>query len=145
MIPFVFFLSACNSESNKKSEVLVEKAIPIKELSGCYEMVISKDSAFLNLNLKGNLVSGDLEYKRFEKDSNKGTFTGTYKDGIIDVWYNFQSEGVISVRQVVFKIEGENIFEGYGDVDQKEDTAYYKYPQTLKYEENHPFLKVECK
>ena len=145
LIPIVFIFAACNSETNKQSDVIVEKEIPKKELSGCYEMIISKDSAFMNLKVDGNIVTGDLEYKRFEKDSNKGTFTGTYKNGIIDIWFNFQSEGVISVRQEMFKVMGESIIEGYGDVKQTGDTVIFAYPQTLKYEENHPFLKVECK
>lgn len=144
LIPIILLIASCNSETNKKAELPVGNNISQINLPGCYEMSISKDTARMKINIDGNQVSGDLEYKRFEKDSNKGTFSGTFTEGIIDGWYNFQSEGLISVRQVIFKSEGEALLEGYGDVEQKGDTVYFKYPQTLKYEDDHPFKKITC-
>lgn len=113
--------------------------------SGCYQMIIGKDSAMMNLLVNGNNVSGKLDYKRFEKDSNKGNFAGTIDNDKISAWYTFQSEGMVSVRQVVFKINGNTLSEGYGDIELKGDTAYFKFPNTLNYEANHPFTKVDCK
>lgn len=140
----MLLVASCNSETNKKSEISEVKEISQVNIPGCYQMIISKDTALIKINIEGNLVTGDLEYKRFEKDANKGTFSGIFKDGIINGWYTFQSEGIISVRQVIFKVEGETILEGYGDVEQNLDTVYFKYPQALKYEDGHPFIKVKC-
>ena len=145
LIPTFILIASCSSHVDKKEIPNTDKQILKQDISGCYEMIISKDSAFMNINSDQNMVSGNLEYKRFEKDSNKGNFTGTINENYIDIWYNFQSEGIISVRQIRFKIDGEKLLEGYGDVEQKGDTVYFKYPQTLKYEDDHPFTKVNCR
>lgn len=112
---------------------------------GCYRMIIGKDSAMMNLSVSGSNVSGKLDYKRFEKDTNTGNFAGTIDSNKITAWYTFQSEGMVSVRQVVFKINGNTLSEGYGNIVLKGDTAYFKFPNTLNYEANHPFTKVDCK
>jgi len=112
--------------------------------TGCYFMNIEKDSAMANFLVNNKNVSGKLEYKRFQKDSNTGHFAGTMDSSKINGWYTFQSEGMISVRQVIFKIHGNTFSEGYGDIELKGDTAYFAYPHTLNYEVNHPFQKVIC-
>ena len=42
------------------------------------------------------------------------------------------------------KILKDGFAEGYGGFDIKQDTAYFKYPYTLKYEEDHPYRKINC-
>lgn len=116
-----------------------------KDISGCYQLIIEKDTALMKMTSAGDVVSGHLTYKRFEKDSNDGDFTGNiYPNGRMNIWYKFKSEGLISVRQVIFKINENALVEGYGDVTMQHDTAVFKYPTTLAYEENHPFIKVTC-
>lgn len=144
LFPLLLVLASCSTENNKAVNTPSSDEIKPINYSGCYEMIISRDSALLNIDFDGNMVSGKLEYRRFEKDSNKGTFTGTFNDGIINAWYNFQSEGILSVRQLMFKVEGENILEGYGEMEQIADSAVFKYPQTLKYENRHPYIKIQC-
>ena len=112
---------------------------------GCYRMIVDKDSAIMHLNLhEGDSVMGTLQYNRFEKDDNSGNFVGKVDSNKVVGWYKFQSEGVITVRQIVFKIVGDKLAEGYGDVGSTGDTAYFSYPHTLNYEENHPFEKINC-
>lgn len=147
----VVMLAACNAnkdkatsvrDGNKEGSETVRGALPA---TGCYQMVIDKDSATMNLTINGNNVSGKLDYKRFQKDNNTGNFTGTIDSNRINAWYSFQAEGTISVRQVVFKIDGDKLLEGYGDIGAKGDTAYFKYPHALTYENNHPYTKIACR
>ncbi|MEO6404212.1 MAG: hypothetical protein ABIY51_05400 [Ferruginibacter sp.] len=152
----ILFIS-CNTSNEKKVEnntgviadsSIVSKVPPgpeVKDISGCYQMIISKDTAYMKLQSAGDAVSGHLSYKRFEKDSNDGDFTGNiYPNGEVSVWYTFKSEGMISVRQSIFKIKENSLAEGYGDIEMKHDTAMFKYPHALAFEENHPFIKVNC-
>ncbi|MEO7263952.1 MAG: hypothetical protein ABIW38_03520 [Ferruginibacter sp.] len=147
-------LASCNE--NKKTKEIINAAIKkdsiaigldkgSKDITGCYMMIIEKDTANMNISVTEDVVTGQLTYNRFEKDRNEGDFTGNiYPNGEIKVWYKFKSEGTVSVRQSVFKIKGNALVEGYGDVDMKHDTVVFKYPTALSYEENHPFIKVDC-
>ena len=131
-------------EHNEVDSVVIKTEAPAS-LAGCYTMVIEKDSAELMLRDSVGVLTGTLEYNRFEKDDNTGTFTGhiTPKNHL-EGWYRFSSEGMISVRQVIFNIANKELIEGYGDMELTHDTARFKYPSNLRYEENHPFKKHPC-
>lgn len=137
------------STNKKESESTVSADVPVyskETLSfGCYTMVFDKDSAIMQIRASGSdSVFGSLHYNRFEKDDNSGDFAGKVDSNKVVGWYKFQSEGMITVRQVVFKIIGDKLAEGYGDVNAKGDTAYFTYPHTLQYEDKHPFIKTSC-
>jgi hypothetical protein len=149
IISVVFFV-ACNSQTETKSENTadtlnnsVETSAP--SINGCYMSILKQDTATLRINENAGLISGDLTYDRFEKDSNKGTFKGEIKDSLIIGDYTFQSEGNSSVRQVVFKISGANLIEGYGDINMNGDTATFKNISHLNYQNDQPFIKTDCK
>lgn len=139
---------SCNSseESTTTPDAQVAPLHSKESLSfGCYRMIVNKDSAIMQLNLtKGDSVIGTLQYNRFEKDDNSGDFVGTIDSNKVIGWYKFRSEGVITVRQAIYKIVGDKLAEAYGDVTATGDTAYFAYPHTLNYEETHPFEKIPC-
>jgi hypothetical protein len=113
--------------------------------AGCYEMIINKDSAYLQLTDSGYFYTGKLIYKRFEKDSNNGIVSLSKEKDHLSGWYTFQSEGMTSVRQIIFKAYDGKLAEGFGEIAVISDSAFYKYPVTLQFEETHPFIKVNCK
>jgi len=146
-IIFCIAVAGCNVNEEKSSGTgnAVSPVYNKENLSqGCYRMIVGRDSAIMNLNLDGDSVTGTLQYNRFEKDDNAGNFAGKVDSNKVIGWYKFQSEGVITVRQVIFKITGDKLAEGYGDVNAVGDTAYFSYPHTLNYEETHPFEKITC-
>ena len=145
--PLLLFLS-CSENSNEKVETKpitsATTAAPAS-LNGCYEMVISGDTAFMKLEQNNDLLKGTLVYKRKDKDSNKGNVLLTKINNRAEGYYTFQSEGKTSVREIVFKIEKNSFAEGYGDIEMKKDTAVFKYSHALNFEEKHTFYKVICK
>ena len=86
VLSFFFVVVSCNDNNDKGPIPLNDTVSNVKEtdsidaLSGCYQMVQQKDTAILNLDVRENLVSGNLEYRRFEKDHNKGTVSGVRAD-----------------------------------------------------------------
>ena len=112
--------------------------------AGCYIMNIEKDTARMSLEATPAGYTGKLTYKRFEKDSNKGTVRLVEDDNYLKGWYTFQSEGMTSLREVIFKKKNGSLAEGYGDVKQSHDSVFYSFPTTLRYEENHLFTKTAC-
>ena len=147
IIIFSIAIAGCNGNEERSSgtSTVLPPVYSKANLSpGCYRMIVGRDSAIMNLNLNGDSVTGTLQYNRFEKDDNAGNFAGKIDSSKVILWYKFQSEGVITVRQVIFKITGDKLAEGYGDVNAVGDTAYFTYPHTLNYEEAHPFEKITC-
>ena len=85
---------------------------------GCYVDALEKDVYTLNiLSVSGESFSGTLSFNNFEKDSSSGVFEGTYKDGILLGDYSFQSEGMYSVVQTIFKNTDKGFVRGYGEMD----------------------------
>lgn len=71
-------------------------------------------------------------------------FTGIIQDDKILGWYNFNSEGKNSVRQMIFRIAGDSLIEGYGSIETNHDTAFFKDITTLNYLNQRPLIKVAC-
>jgi len=140
--------SGCGGNEKKVSNNIsvTDTAINIlPSSSGCHTMVIEKDTAYMSLEESGDSLYGPLDYKRFEKDSNKGFVRLLKRNGRAEGWYNFESEGKTTVRQIIFKLSGDSLSEAYGDIIMKGDTAIFKYPQALQFEEKHSFVKTNCK
>ncbi len=107
-------------------------------IKGCYVAHLLKDVYNLTiLSQSGESVSGTLAFKNFEKDSSNGTFQGTFKDGILQGDYSFQSEGTNSVMQVIFKKEGSDFIRGFGDTNA--DGTSFANLNTITYDSSAPF------
>ncbi len=150
----LLFLAGCNSQNenttgageikNNTGEHLSNTSI--SHLDGCYLSIFKNDTSSLKINSNNGLVYGKLTYKRFEKDSNTGIINGTIHDSLIIADYTFQSEGISSVREVVFKISGNNLIEGQGDIiiNRNGDSAKFKNIAHLKFQEDQVFVKKNC-
>lgn len=131
--------------------ILREKSVPVLDsnvvvgqdlIEGCYVATLAKDVYTLTvLDQSGGTFSGNLSFKNFEKDSSSGTYNGTYADGILLGEYAFQSEGMDSVMQVIFKKTGESFVRGYGDVD--ETGTRFTSLSDITYDTNAVFVKTD--
>ena len=126
------------------NDTIVTNAAPLV-LEGCYEMVTRNDTATLNLTLKDTIVTGALNYHWREKDWNDGFIKGVLRDDKIYADYTFKSEGLTSVREVIFKIENGMLVQGFGELTDLNGKIIFVNKDDLQYETIHPFVKVECK
>lgn len=112
----------------------------------CYQYDYNKSTASLKLSTKGDEITGDLEYHIFEKDANKGTITGEIKKDTIIADYTFDSEGMRSVRQVVFLRKGDKLYEGTGESEEKGGKYVFKNRAALNFKDNTiVFSPTPCK
>jgi len=110
--------------------------------AGCYRMIIKNDTAIMSLNTQGDSVSGSLSYNWYERDDNNGTFQGIIKnDSLIVADYTFQSEGMTSVRQVAFKIKDSMLLQGYGELQERNDTSFFRDVNLVIFDTKNPFRK----
>lgn len=152
---FILVAAGCNSENNPESSasstnvdsssVNDNAGVITTNISGCYASNVKKDSSLLKLTISDTSVTGELSYHLYEKDSNSGTIKGLIHDSLIVADYTFQSEGMTSVRQVVFKMNNDTLVEGFGDIMMKGDTAEFKNISDLQFQNDRPFLKTACR
>jgi len=111
-------------------------------LPGCYMKILGRDTAILMLEKKGKELSGKMIYDNFEKDGSRGTIKGKEEEGILKLWYDFDSEGMHSVTEVYFKNDNGKFLRGVGTMDAKTDTAYFI--SGINYSDKETFTKIDC-
>jgi hypothetical protein len=78
----------------------------------CFERTEGKnnvDSTYVQLVVKGNTVTGEMNWLPFQKDARKGLLTGTQKGDTIDAVWTFKQEGTTDTMRVAFKLDGKNL------------------------------------
>lgn len=150
----IMYCTACNDNTNTQQQTTEPaKDTPAHDaattntpipLDGCYRLAANADTVMMRLNMKDSLVSGDLSYRLVGKDRNDGSIKGVLRDNLIIANYTFRSEGMMSVRQVAFKLSGTSLVEGYGDIDTKGDTVKFKDVNNLTFQDNRPLTKYPC-
>jgi len=152
-ITVILLLIACSNTDNSPSttgetshsntnDTIVTTAPVV--LTGCYQMTMQRDSGWLNLTVNDTVVTGDLNYNLYEKDSNRGTIKGVIRENMIYADYSFQSEGTTSVREVIFKISGDTLIQAFGDLIEKKGKIVFKDTNNLQYINSSPFIKGNC-
>jgi hypothetical protein len=121
-----------------------EKLVSNFETFGCYTYTIKKDSAFLRINITDNVVSGDLEYNNFEKDSNKGTIKGKMLGDTLLADYTFLSEGVTSIREIAMIRKGADFVEGFGEAEETNGKMSFINRSKLNFKKGMVFKKTNC-
>ena len=155
MLISLWFISCGNNGDNKNDiagetvhgnakDTIVTGAKPVI-VAGCYQMAIKKDTAFLELAISDSIVTGALDYKWNQKDNNKGTINGVIRDSLIVADYNFQSEGVMSVREVIFKIYPGKLIQASGEIEEHNTKQVFKDLHHLQYDTLLSFYKALCR
>lgn len=145
-------LSACLFSCQERTKITGQKDkndtsntnIPSEERT-CYAYIKGKDTAHLSLITTGVASTGELNYKWFEKDQNSGSVEGEMHGDTLVTNYTFNSEGRQSVRQVVFLKKGDQMVEGFGEVEEKEGKVRFKDLAKLKFDNSVVFEKIACK
>lgn len=147
-------LAACNNnqqtvqEDSTRTDSAVSDSIaaPVADtvLSGCYSMMVNRDTSSLQMQVKGNQATGSISYNLSGKDRNDGTFEGEISNDRLSGWYLFRSEGLMSVRQVVFRIGQGYLWPATGEVMERNDTAMFRDINKLSFDTSRAFVKVRC-
>jgi hypothetical protein len=146
-ISFMLLLfTACNQAgtTGNNDSTSTEEASTENTIAGCYNKISGRDTSKLSLVIDDNKVNGTLEYRIYEKDKNSGVITGTLQDNILRATYEFQSEGLKSTRDVVFKLMGEQVYEAQADSLNTEGLPVFSPDAALLKFEPVPFKKTAC-
>lgn len=141
--------SSNNSKSVNKDSVaaadtgkIIKTANPLVVSSFCFlrtEGKSNQDSTSIELVIKGDKVSGQMNWMPDQKDSRKGTLEGILKGDTINAVWSFMQEGMKDTLHLKFKLSNNelsqkplklNVTTGK---DQTDESAGY----TLKYQESN--------
>lgn len=124
---------SCNNQQADENKNENQVPVTDTETAACYVYINSKDTVLLHVYMKDKVATGELTYNFYEKDKNTGTIQGELKGDTLIADYSFVSEGVSSVREVVFLKKGSELVEGHGDAEQVDNKLIFKNRSTLNF------------
>src|SRR5690606_7044904 len=104
-----------------------------------------KDSVNMSVHINGKTVTGKLAYRLYEKDSNTGTIQGTITGDTLFAEYRFLSEGISSIREVVFLKKENKWVEGFGNMEENNGRMIFKNRSSLQFNSNIILAELPCK
>jgi len=145
----LFLFSSCQNTQEQKTTQEQASATAthqgqLSDTAQCFQFIQDKDTTQLSFNIQDHKVTGTLMYNLYEKDKNQGSIEGLIKGDTLIADYNFTSEGVSSIRQVVFLKQGDQWIEGYGEVEDKGGAVKFKDLSTLTFDNSRSLHKVNC-
>jgi hypothetical protein len=140
LVLIVTFLACTDKRKTTESQ---SKTI-VKNPASCYSYIKNNDEVLLELIIKDDTVSGNLLYKYADKDKNSGTITGEMHGDTLFANYTFMSEGLSSVREVVFLKIGNNWREGFGEVEEQNGKMVFVNSNNLKFDSKRLLIKISC-
>ena len=158
----LFLLVACNKADTPKANIHEPSGAPvitsdnvipnsvtsnnIKDGTYCFSRLLNRDVTDVQLTTVGDVITGNMNWLPYEKDSAKGTLKGTKNTaGEFDLMYDYMIEGSQQTETKIMKIEGDKLLIKVGELlDQKDDgSLVYKDVSQAKYSEI--LEKVACK
>jgi hypothetical protein len=113
-------------------------------LTGCYRQIIDRDSIVLNITERNGTVTGTAAFKNYQKDSSRGTVKGKRENGQLVLLYEFFSEGMNSVMELVFKPAPDGMIKGSGELVNRGDTVVFKNKTAIAFPEQDKLIRIKC-
>ena len=90
------------------------------------------------------VVNGTLIYNLYEKDKNTGVIIGKMHEDTLVADYTFNSEGIKSIREVMFYWNKTDFREGYGEMISKDNNMIFKDPRSVVFSDQIILKKGDC-
>lgn len=114
--------------------------------SHCFLYNDSSNIISLRVNYRNDSLFGALAYdiEGNEKEDKSGTVKGVWKGDLLVADYTFMSEGVWSVRQVIFKKSGTSLIGAVGEMEDKDGKMVFKNMDALNFNHSIVLHEVDC-
>lgn len=145
-------MAACNN--SKSTDATAESAVdsttvapatePAAPQTMCYLFAEGKDSTTVNLTIATDgTVTGAYDWQPHEQHGASGTLTGTKEGDLLKLMYDYTIEGSNQQQEMVFKLTGDQLAEGEGELTEGEGGVLkIKDASKLTWK---PLTKVDCK
>lgn len=136
---------ACQSKQADAAKQSVDATTQtITDGTHCYEYRIGQDLTTVQLVMKGNQISGAMNWIPFEKDGAYGTLAGTRDGNEIKAVYSYTIEGSNQTEEVMFKIEGDWLLRKVGELEDPNFDGNLKMKDPANAVYNETYAKVTC-
>lgn len=133
---------SCKNNTKTENQSVTETTQKSTLETGCYVYKSDGNNIKMEITEVNKNVTGNLNISYAEKDANQGKFVGTLNGDKLIGTYTFNSEGRKSSREIAFLVKGNQLIEGFGDLN--EDGTKFKDVNTIKYTSTMPLTKVDC-
>lgn len=133
----MFLLTACG-DGNAPQQPAGNKATNTSQTTTdqqtrCYSLQQGQDLTVVQLQQEGNTVSGYYAWEPYEKDGAHGTLNGEMADDLIKTIHTYMIEGSIQSEEAYFKLEGDKLLQGDGELADDGGIMTFKDPANLKF------------
>lgn len=124
-LPLLVFIAACSGpktdgkgtatviagDSLAKSALTPSTEHNVATSSLCFIRTDRRDTTNLEMLIKGSKITGQMDWMPFEKDSRKGSLSGTIKNDSISAVWSFMQEGMKDTLALKFLIKGDKLMQ----------------------------------
>ena len=136
-----FFVVSCGQDANTEKTSATNTT---GQEPTCYSEEVGGDLTVAQLKQDEGKITGYYAWIPKEKDSGRGSLVGTIKGNQINAQYTYLIEGAVQTEEVIFKLEGNILTQGLGElVDKADGVLGIKDPTKLTWQD--PMKKVDCK
>lgn len=146
-------LNACQSKkaetemtdttSVMSADTVATATKPSTDETLCFELKEGKDLTTVKLIMKGDAVTGEMNWTPWEKDGAVGTLKGKKVGNEIVADYDYMIEGSNQSEEKIFKIEGDKLLIKEGElIEGKEGKLIMKDATKATFKET--LVKVSC-
>lgn len=137
----LLIFASCNQEKKQES---TKTEVKTTQTETCYQHTKDSSTIKLNIAIKDNIATGNLIYDYYQKDKSRGTIKGEIKSDTLFAEYTFISEGIESIREVVFLKTVNGWVEGYGEIDDKDGKVSFKNRNKITFDNNALLKQTVC-
>lgn len=146
-------LTACQSKkaetemtdttSVMSADTVATATKPSTDETLCFELKEGKDLTTVKLIMKGDEITGEMNWTPWEKDGAVGTLKGKKVGDEIVADYDYVIEGSNQSEEKIFKIEGDKLLIKDGElIEGKDGKLKMKDPAKATFKET--LVKVKC-
>ena len=147
-------LFSCQKKENTDTvieQTTVEQTAPDVVTKQCYMQVTEikeggktvNDSILLNIETKGDSITGTFKWLPYYKDKKTGDFKGTVKNNIANTILSAKGEGTTNLEEFVIIFDANNASIKMGEMAEGPDGIWHYKDKAATSENAIP--KVECK
>jgi len=107
-------LLSCRQAANKQEALPANKTTSNKAPIAnalCFLLIENRDSTSIELVIKNNKVTGIMNWLPYQKDSRKGTLSGTINHDRVQATWSFMQEGMKDTLNLRFKLDSNRLLQ----------------------------------
>ncbi|WP_353185970.1 hypothetical protein [Parapedobacter lycopersici] len=135
-------IAACHTATERRTEVSAENDIASQ--TACYRYVNGRDTVHLRLVIDRDSVNGTLHFRNYQVDGSSGSVSGRFRGDTLVVFYDFFAEGMHSVTEEAFLVQGDTYIRGFGERQETAGIHRFIDSRAIDFSDGQAFHPVPC-